>query len=126
MYNPQLVAMIEVADSMVVRRETNDPKSDVVLSFKRYDDARPVDSSARRVVVPFRNLRTGLYVRGRYATGCESTRREWMSAYGPPWSLIQRARVIVYTDEVHGVQDLMGRPMWIGNTVIVARPLSTV
>src|SRR5262245_29370283 len=61
MYEPRLVAMIEAADSVVVWRATREPDSDVVLSFKRYD--RP-PQTVQRVVVPFRNLRTGLYVRG--------------------------------------------------------------
>jgi hypothetical protein len=122
MYNPQLVATIQAADSMVVKRETNDPKGDVVLSFSRYDDRQGVGRRVGRVVLPFRNLRTGLYVRGSVhyrqridAAGVDVGVRSTMV-------FDQRVRVIVYVDEIHGVHDAIGRPMWIGNTVVVARP----
>lgn len=126
MYYPRLLTMIQAADSMVVRRATNHPKSDVVLSFCRHDDPQGIGRRVGRVVVPFRNLRTGLYVRGRvrYRMRIDAAGVD----FGVRTTIVfdPRAHVIVYTDEAHGAQDAIGRPMWIGNTVIVARPVSTV
>jgi hypothetical protein len=125
MYNPQLVATIQAADSMVVKRETKDPKGDVVLSFSRHDDPQGRARRVGRVVLPFRSLRTGLYVRGpvRYRPRIDAAGVN----FGVRITLVfdQSVQVIVYTDTAHRIPDLRGRPMWIDNTVIVARPVST-
>jgi hypothetical protein len=125
MYNPQLVAVIEVANVMVARQETPDPESDVMLTFSRYEDGGRVVRRVHRVAVPVRNLRAGLYLRGPVHY------RLRMSVPVPGAGLRfsvrfdRAARVIVCTDEIYGTERRTN-PTWIGNTVLVARPLSTV
>jgi hypothetical protein len=121
MYSPQLIAVIEVVNVMVARQETTDPESDVVLTFSRWEDAGRVVRHVGRIVLPVRNLRAGLYVRGsvryRLRLGTPVPSLGIRSSV----SFARAARVRVFTDEMYGAQGTK-RPVWTGNTVIVASP----
>jgi hypothetical protein len=120
MYAPRLVAMIEAADSMVIRRATAEPESGVVLSFRHYDTPRSVE----RVMVPFKNLRTGLYVRGPVGYRLRVDTAGVKVGVRSTLVFDERACLMVYFDEAQGVKDVRGHQMWIGNTIVLARPMS--
>lgn len=121
MYSPRLIAMIDVADVMVARQETNDPESDVVLTFSRYEDAGRVVRRVRRVFLPVRNLRAGLYVRGSVRYRLRLGTPVPGAGIRSSVSFDQAARVCVFTDEIYGAKESM-RVVWSGNTVVVASP----